>query len=69
MIEYKNDRDALLNYYNNLLENNEISACKRRKLSDSDSESNGLISEETRNRESCKLDIKGCSFLPKEVSD
>jgi hypothetical protein len=36
-MEYSSDRDALLDYYKHLLVNNEISVCKKRKLSDSDS--------------------------------
>ncbi|CAC5393730.1 KRAB [Mytilus coruscus] len=52
MMDFSNDRDALLNYYQDLLINNQISACKRRKLSDSDPGANDLLSEETRNRES-----------------
>lgn len=51
MMDFSNDRDALLNYYKDLLVNNQISSCKRRKLSDSDSGTNSLLSEETRNRE------------------
>ena len=57
-MEYSSDRDALLDYYKHLLVNNEISACKKRKLSDSDSGTNGLISAETRNGESCKWKCK-----------
>jgi hypothetical protein len=57
-MEYSSDRDALLDYYKHLLVNNEISVCKKRKLSDSDS--NGLISAETRNGESCKWEC----FVP-----
>lgn len=54
-MDFSNDRDALLNYYQDLLVNNQISACKRRKLSDSDPGANDLLSEETRNREICKF--------------
>lgn len=66
MMEYSSDRDALLDYYKHLLVNNEISVCKKRKLSDSDS--NGLISAETRNGES-SLDSPSASSNSEPGSD